>query len=231
MADRATLNAAMGRRELMLGGLMLALTTAGLALRPVRSFARLAPDTLNRIIPQQIGGYSFASVDGLITAQTDDLTQRLYDQVLTRMYVAPGQSPIGLLIAYGSAEDEGLQLHRPDECYPAQGFVLSNMHRTPIALAGHAISATALTAARADRTEQLLFWTRIAGIFPSESRDERRAIVAENLRGRLPDGVLVRLSMTARDAVPATARLTQFSQALIGSLGAPARRLLMGQAG
>ena len=158
------------------------------------------------------------TTDGLVLPPQDELSAKLYEQVLTRMYQADRRPPIALLIAYGGAQNADLQLHRPDECYPAQGFSISGKRHVPVAWGEQTISATMLTGARFDRTEQVLYWSRIARLFPEEARDERRAIISENLAGRMPDGALVRLSEQMRG----------FAHALAGGLGPTGRRILMG---
>ncbi len=220
----------MDRRQFVLGAALLGITAASLALKPRRMFARLGGPAIEAAIPKQLGPYSFASVNGLVLPPQDELSAKLYDYVLTRMYQRAGFNPVGLCIAYGSAQDSGLQLHRPDECYPAQGFTIGDRRALDIDLAGHRVPAITLVASRPDRTEHLLYWTRIGSLFPTDARAERMKIYLDNLKGQLPDGVLVRLSESGGDATAAQAELLEFAKLLYAGLDATSRQVLLGGA-
>lgn len=107
------------RRELLFGGILLG--TAGIAM--VASPAPLPPPgdaaAFDRAVPLRIGPYRYASAAGVVVPQRDELSTLLYDRYLARTYVAPDRPPVMLLIAYGSTQDYGLQVHRPESCYPA----------------------------------------------------------------------------------------------------------------
>lgn len=225
------IGAGLDRRQVLVGGALVALAGAGIALKPRRLVARLVPGELDEAIPRAFGEYSEVGAASLVLPPKDDLSAKLYDAVLARVYAAPGRFPIGLCIAYGSAQDAGLQLHRPDECYPAQGFTISDQQSSSFMLADRAINATSLTASRTDRTDQLLYWTRIGSVFPPDSSAERKVIVSENLRGRVPDGVLTRLSVMTADRNRANSEMREFASQLISSLGTSGKRILLGNSG
>ena len=48
-----------------------------------------------------------------------------------------------LSIAYGKNQSDALQLHKPEICYPAQGFTLLAKQNTPLDLLGKPIAAIA----------------------------------------------------------------------------------------
>jgi len=49
---------------------------------------------------------------------------KLYSQILNRVYVNATGYRIMLLLAYGSDQHGSLQADKPEVCYPAQGFAL-----------------------------------------------------------------------------------------------------------
>ena len=51
-----------------------------------------------------------------------------------------------------------------------------------------------MVADRGGYVEQILYWVRVGDQFPTTWIDQRFAMAADSLKGRLPDGVLVRLS-------------------------------------
>ena len=127
----------------------------------------------------------------------DQLRDSIYSQLLTRSYARAGAAPVMLLIAYSGAQDGTVQIHRPEVCYPASGYRLTQMDPHEVALApGVAVPARAITAETEVRREQLIYWTRLGRHFPTRWIEQRLAVTAENFAGMVPDGVLVRISST-----------------------------------
>jgi len=219
------------RRELLLGGLLLGITAASLALRPVRLYPQLSHGELDAAIPKAVGPYRFATTSGLILPPRDELSDRLYDEVLTRTYLAPGQIPVMALFAYGSVQNLSLELHRPEECYPQQGFEIGAAERMPLRLDGHDIPASFLTARRPDGyVEQLLFWSRIGPHFPPDRTTQSLIVARENFAGRMPDGILVRLSLPTGDRALALRVAGRFMADLAAELPPLGRRIVFGEA-
>lgn len=217
------------RRQFLLGGALMAAAATGMALRPRRIAEPLKEGTLDRVVPKKLGPYDYVTASGVVLPPADDLTERIYDQVLTRVYAADGLPAMMLLIAYGSAQDATLMLHRPDVCYPASGFTLSGAREVPVTLgAAGAHKVNFVSAQRNERTEQILFWSRIGDRFPVSARDEKMSVFLSNLAGAMPDGVLVRVSAVTPNADRALAELDNFNRLLLASVGGEGRRLLLG---
>jgi EpsI family protein len=143
------------------------------------------------------------------------------------VYVADGMLPMMLLIAYGSAQDYTLQAHLPEVCYPSSGYTLTALDRVPATLrAGTTSSATVLTAERADRIEQVFYWTRIGDRFPASLAQLRLAVIMANLAGTLPDGILVRVSTLSPDSALALSQLQTFNRLMLGAVGPSGRKIL-----
>ncbi|KQR80204.1 hypothetical protein ASG07_15535 [Sphingomonas sp. Leaf343] len=179
-------------------------------------------------MPRVIGDWRYMTASGLVLPPTDELSNRLYDQVLTRIYENRNGMQLALLIAYGSTQNTSLQLHRPENCYPAQGFELSEPQSVPIRLGGVAAEAREVRAERAGIVEHLLYWARIDRTFTVDGSEDRSAVIAANLKGYLPDGVLVRLSMPGTDAMASVAMLEDFNGRMIDALSDAGRHLLLG---
>lgn len=206
---------------------MLVATAATLALKPRRQIERLAPGMLDRAIPTTIGPWKFVTASGLVVPPQDELTDQIYDQVLTRVYAGDGLPGIMLLIAYGSAQDYTLQAHLPEVCYPSSGYTVRGIERVPVSLRqGQTDVATILSAERSDRTEQVFYWVRIGDRFPATLAQERIAVMSANLHGVLPDGVLVRISTLGEDRRAALSQIGAFNRRLRQSLGQSGRKLL-----
>ena len=217
------------RRDVLAGSMLLAVTAASLLLKPRRMFERISQDELSAAIPKRVGAYSFATSSGLILPPRDELSEKLYDQVLTRVYVAPGKLPIMALFAYGSVQNLSLELHRPDECYPQQGFKITNADLLPLSFGRLRIPASVLSASRPDGyVEQVVFWSRIGHQFPIDRTAQSLLVARENFAGRMPDGLLVRLSVPTDDRAAAVAATEEFLNELNRTLPPLGRRIVFG---
>lgn len=218
------------RRNMILGGTLLAASAVGYVRQPKPVNKPMADDALEKLIPTRVGDWQFLTSSGLVMPPPDELSQTLYDQVFTRIYTAPGKPSIALLIAYSSVQNGLLQLHRPEICYPAAGFRLSDTVRTPLRLPnGEEIHTRAFTAKSAQRSEYVFYWTRLGEYLPDSWLDQRIAVVKANLKGQIPDGILVRASVLADADARAKDDLRRFMEDLLVDLSPAGRRLLVGQ--
>jgi EpsI family protein len=222
---------ALSRRDLLIGGALAGTAALGLAGSLLNQPRILPGGGLKRLIPEQAGGWRSIGNAGVIVPEEGDLSRSTYDEVLSRVYVAPGLPPMMLLIAYGGNQSGNMQLHRPEACYPAAGFVLGKPNDIVVnSPSGQPIHARLIGATSPSRSEQILYWTRIGARFPRSGLEQRLAVVRENLRGRVPDGVLVRVSTIGLPLEAALPLLTAFIRDLVSAAPVQARSLLAGSA-
>jgi len=220
------------RRELLLGGALLATAGVAYARLPRTPVVALPAGGIKDAIPQRAGPWRQADDASFVLPPSDEQAAALvYEEQLTRAYDDGVNPTIMLLIAYDRQQSGLLQIHRPESCYPGAGFTLSATQPLETRLAPALSVATSfLTATRSERVEQLIYWTRLGEAFPRDWHAQRRAIAYQNLRGYVPDGALVRMSMITPDADLALRQLTRFAAALFASAPAAGRRLLGGPA-
>lgn len=218
------------RRQILFGGAMLATSAAAIALTPRARETALPPGGLESAIPRELGPWRFASASGLVLPPRDITEKRVYDQVLTRSYSHPDGGPeVMLLIAYGGGQTGVLTVHRPEACYPAQGYSLSGRETVPVPIGpGREVAGVFWSAQSVLRSEQLLYWTRIDRSFPTSWAQEQVAVIGSNLMRRLPDGVLVRMSILSGEAAPSIKRLEMFATDLVAHVGPAGRRIMLG---
>ena len=217
------------RRGLLIGGSLLVTAAAAARARPQTSEHLLLRERLEDLVPQRIGGWQNSGSAGVIVSEPEDgLVESGYDQLLTRAYSA-AQVSVMLVLAYGSVQGGSLQLHRPETCYPGQGFRLSQFQDFDMSL-GHEeqVHLRKFTARRDDRKERVMYWTRIADFFPLSTMTEYRAILSSVARGVVPDGILVRVSMLGTDTTIDDGLLEQFIRDMIAALPPLGQKLLLG---
>lgn len=216
------------RRQLLIGGALLAAAAAVSWLRPSRAGAPLPAEGLERWIPLRIGAYHYASSTALVIPAREEMAAGSIDHLITRIYVAAGLPPVMMLVAYERAQDAALALHRPEACYPSAGYNISG--RALVSLSGvTGEQAVVLSAERGEQHEQIYTWMRIGRNFPTSGLQEKLAIMTSNLRGFLPDGVLVRLSVRSNDRAASIRQMEAFNAALLEAAGEAGRAALLGQ--
>lgn len=217
------------RREIVIGASLIATVGAAEAFVPRSNMNVLGTAKLDQAIPPNVGPWTFISKSGLVVPPADQLRDQLYAQFLTRVYAADDLPPIMLLIAQSPGQDGVLQIHRPEVCYPAGGYTLTNfkVHTIPLG-AKRLLPTRFFTAVSADRTEQVLYWTRIGSALPTTWVEQKLAVAKANLKGDIPDAVLTRISTVSADPRAITF-LDHFARVLIESVRPKIRSVLIGQ--
>lgn len=189
------------RRDLMIGGACVAAAAGAEVLRPRHRVALLGDRKLETLIPKSFGAWEARESDGLVTPQSEDsLAARLYNQSVGRTYAGPDNSLVMLLIAYGNTQSDTLQLHRPEICYPAFGFAITENRAARFDVGnGAQIPGRNLVASSPGRDERISYWTRLGEYLPTSNTEQRQMKFRTALAGIIPDGVLVRISNTLPD--------------------------------
>jgi EpsI family protein len=218
----------LSRRELLIGGALLGSAAIAHARLPSERFDLLGTGKLESLIPKNVGDWSFYTNAGLVVPTADELSDQVYADLLTRVYVSKNRLPIMLLIAQSPAQSGVVQVHRPEVCYRFSGYKLTGgqPHMIPVP-GGSQLRVRRLTATKENRIEQLLFWTRVGHKFPENWIQQRVAVAEANLRGIVPDAVLVRISAISPDPSAVT-DLVAFSNALLDSMPPSRRPILTG---
>lgn len=217
------------RRALLAGGTLAAATGLAALLKPRKAEHRIGKAKLEDLVPATLGRWSFYTRSGVVLPELEKTVEG-YDQLLSRVYEAPGLPSVMLVIAYGSTQGGSLQLHRPEICYPSQGFTLSDTRLVPLNVGGKApLPSRTFTARRDSRIEQVLYWSRISEWFPRSSFEEYRAILAAILNGAVPDGALVRFSAIDPDPVRTRVLLQDFAKELLNAIPRQARSIVSGK--
>ncbi len=211
------------RRKLLIG--LLFCSAAGLAAwrKPTRRLDYLGHQKLEDLVPKVIGPWKFVAASGLVVPPSDQLSQATYSQLLTRVYSDGASAPIMLLMAQSGSQTGFLQIHRPETCYTASGYQITPVAHHPIALGFGVLPTNSMDATSDGLTEHVVFWTRVGDQLPESWKDQKLAVAEQNLRGIIPDAILVRVSTVRDDTEGARETLDAFVRALFEKIP-PAQR-------
>ena len=155
---------------------------------------------------------------------------KLYGETVGRVYQqASTEAEIMMLLAHGDTQSNDLQLHRPEVCYPAFGFAISQSQ--PIALplpGGVTVPARRLVAIAPGRQENIVYWSRLGEFLPTDGAQQRIDRLKTAMHGYVADGLLARFSAFGSDPAPAFALVSQFIGELVRAVPAPRRVSLIG---
>ncbi len=221
-------------KHLVLMALMLASAAMAAVLRPSGSLAdERAPIDLEAMVPERFGEWR-ALTDVPVQIVDPEMQQTLdaiYTQVLTRTYAHSSGYRIMLSIAYGKAQTDNLQLHLPEVCYPAQGFKLERIEKVPLTLGVDTITARRMQTHLGQRFEPVTYWTVVGDHVTAGGLDKKLTELRYGLRGRIPDGMLVRVSSIDRDTGKAHRLQAEFADALVGAIEPATRSRFSGLPG
>lgn len=203
-------------RALVLGLAMGAASIAPVMLRDGDfAGARLAPMDLERVVPREFGlWHEMAAAVQVVNPQSKELIDKLYSQVLTRSYVNSSGQVVMLTIAYGNDQRGNLEVHKPEVCYPAQGFTVYQNVTGSLATSSGSISVRRLETSMGPRKEPVTYWSTLDGGVVESRIQKRLSELKSTLAGRVPDGLLVRVSSIDPD----TAHAWQVHQAFVDAL-------------
>jgi EpsI family protein len=220
------------RRDVLAGLACTGALGAAELLRPREQVIFMPPGgKLTDLVPAAFGPWVRGGDADIVVPRTEgSLATRLYGDQLARIYhqADPAIAPMMLSIAYGFKQSDALQLHRPEACYPAVGFTVSEVRMIDLAAPGGAVPAVALTARLRDRIEDIVYWSRLGRDFPRSQGEQRRVRFGNALAGEVPDGVLVRAScLRSTPDQPQFSGISGFLAALVAGLPAAGQKVLL----
>jgi EpsI family protein len=186
--------------------------------------------TLATAVPKQFGAWTEVTDQGgqMVNPQTEELLNKLYSQLLTRTYVNKDGYRIMLSMAYGDDQRGGLQAHRPEICYPAQGFKVQSLQDGALPTTFGNIEVRRLTTTLGARNEPVTYWLTVGDHVIRNQFDKRMMEFRLSLTGQIPDGLLFRISSIDKDPARAFAMQQQFTADLMSSVPVETRRQLSG---
>jgi len=208
-------------RNFILLILMLATSGLAIALRPNHNNPDQKPKlNLESMIPEQFGDWR-TDTTVLPVAPSPELqamVDQTYDQTLSRTYVDQAGRRIMLSIAYSREYGKGSQYHRPEVCYPSQGFQISKEIPAALATQHGNLSVKHLVAVLGSRNEPITYWFVVGGRQAQSTVGVRLTQIAVGLSGKVPDGLLFRVSSIDHDEAHAFQLQESFIQKILEAI-------------
>ena len=203
-------------KNLVLLALMLVSAALGAKLRPTISLAdERPPIDLAAMVPTTFGDWheEVNLTTQVVNPQQKVVIDKIYSQTLSRTYVNAQGYRVMLSIAYGRNQSDELSLHKPEVCYPAQGFRLLGKQSVAIKLQQNApINATRIATNLGNRFEPVTYWTVVGDQIVTSNISKKMAEIRYSLHDRVPDGMLFRISSIDKDSTSAYAIQESFAK-------------------
>ena len=221
------------RKALAFIGAALASATAAVAMVPRASVQEMtASMPLDTLFPASFAGWKIDPdvVPLELSADLRKVIAASYDQTLARTYVNAQGYRVMLSVAYGGRRNQGMDIHRPEVCYPAQGLALRRDTREVMFnVDGAQLPLKRLVAGTGNRNEPISYWLVIGRGVASFGYGHRWALLKYGLTGHVPDGMLVRVSSIDDDEPHANAQQDAFLRDMLAAIAPDFRKRLLGQ--
>lgn len=219
------------KRNMWLLVAMVFAAAAAFGLTPRHKIAEQNPmPKLADLIPDQFGQWkAVQAINHIVDPGQKALLDRLYEQQLSRTYENAQGYRIMLSIAYGGNQRDELELHKPEICYVAQGFVLQDKQKTSLPIAENYIPLTRLRTNMGNRAEPVTYWITIGDTVVNNGYAKKWVELKYGLFGKIPDGVLTRISSIDDDWEQAFTTQQQFISELMTNLEPNVRAKFLGK--
>jgi EpsI family protein len=220
------------RRALIAAALMVGGAGAAVWGRPTRYLAdEIGMPNLETLFPSEFGIWRGDTSIPVILPSPDvqALLDKIYNQVLARAYVNVRTGDrVMLSVAYGGDQSDGTSAHRPEVCYPAQGFAISANRVVALPLGERTVQVRQLMSHLGSRHEPITYWVVVGGEIVTSGLGQKLAQMRYGLRGIVADGMLVRVSSIDASSERGFQMHQRFVDDLWQSLDPAARLRVMG---
>jgi EpsI family protein len=184
------------------------------------------------LIPAEFGNWKQLAISGgVVNPQQQAYIDSLYSELINRTYVNDKGDRVMLSIAYGKNQSDSFQVHRPEICYPAQGFQLkSNVPAQLMTEFGGIPVRRIETLYGNQRPEPVTYWTTLGDQAVISGTDKKIKEIRYAMRGYIADGLLFRVSTIDPDSGHAFSVQDSFTRDLLKSLSPELRQRLAGLA-
>jgi EpsI family protein len=218
------------RRALVASGCMAGVAAlTAVARHRVSQGIKADPPRLAGNIPEHFGPWRvLPTAPSIVNPQAQQALDAIYSELVARTYIDTSRYAVMLSVAYGHDQRGGLQAHRPEVCYPAQGFTLHEQFDQDRTTPHGPLRVRRLRTSLGARLEPVTYWFAMASALDASALDRRLALLRAQLSGNIPDGILFRVSSIDSDARAAWRRQDAFIDAALDAMPSATRARVMG---
>lgn len=219
------------RKPALLGALMGAAAVLAIAATPREFVADSRPKVqLETMIPEEFAGWRIdrSVVPLLADPAATAVLNKIYNQTLARTYVNDAGARVMLSIAYGGDQSDSMQVHKPEVCYPAQGFQVIKQAFDTLGSPFGPIPVKRLVATQGRRVEPITYWITIGDSVALGGLSWKLRQLRYGLTGKVPDGLLFRVSTISANDVEAYRLQDDFVKGLLQAVPDDSRLRLIG---
>lgn len=222
-----------GYRYVIVGIVMLLAAGLSVAMVPTQSMVEKGSTTdLEAMIPKQFGEWKIdpTVVPLLIDPELQAVLDKIYSQTLARTYINSRGERIMLSLAYGGDQSDSMQVHKPEVCYPAQGFQMLKQEDGNLDTDFGNLAVRRLVAQQGPRIEPITYWIRVGETVAILSGIRwKLEQVKYGLAGKVPDGLIFRVSSISANEDKAFKLQSEFVRELLSFVDNSARSKLIGK--
>lgn len=169
--------------------------------------SEIEPVNLDVMIPGKFGDWRLISseADVVKSPELEKAVKDIYSQVLSRSYSDKSGNVIMLSIAYtkDQSDNSGTQSHKPEICYPAQGFIINESHKSELNInSKFTVPIRSVLAIRDSRKESITYWTMVGFKPVTDGLSTKYAQILYGFKNIKPDGLLFRVSNLVSEPNP-----------------------------
>jgi EpsI family protein len=167
----------------------------------------------------------------LISPDAQAVLNKIYNQTLSRTYINGKGERVMLSVAYGGDQSDATRAHRPEVCYPAQGFEVVYSYDTALNIDAQWLRVRELVTKHNARTEPITYWITVGEHATISGTEQKLAQLTYSTRGLIPDGMLVRVSNISND-IPGSYKIhLEFIEKMARHIPVDQRSIVFGKPG
>ena len=167
----------------------------------------------------------------LVSPDLEQFLATIYSQTLSRTYINSQGQRIMLSVAYGGDQSDATRAHRPEVCYPAQGFQIIASQTGVVDTPSHPLRVRQLVAKAGGRVEPISYWITVGDRIALSGTEQKLAQLSYSARGVIPDGMLVRVSNIEANSALAYQQHGSFISQMTSAMSVSVRDRIVGVAG
>ncbi|QLI82548.1 EpsI family protein [Chitinibacter fontanus] len=182
--------------QMILTLLMVLSAVSAWCLIPTQYMHETRKTKLGDLVPEHFGDWraekNGSSVE--VPAELLATVNKIYSETVSKTYRNSHGEVVMLSIAYSKEQSDSANVHRPEVCYPAQGFTVVKRQAEQFKVDGHNIPVTQLVTELGERKEPLSYWVSVGNDIVENKFAQKLKQIEYGFKDMIPDGMIFRIS-------------------------------------